>query len=280
MPKVLFTSTTYKGLSTDAKVLYGLMLDRMGLSLKNGWKDKSGRVYIIFTLNEIQEALGCRDKKATKLLNELEKEYDLIERKRLGQGKPCLIYVKKFFVEKPVERQFCNREMCDSSLDNITNQNSSEVRCNNTESNKNKYSNNNLSFLQENPEKKDEKMENIDLYESYLKKKLEYESLLIQYPHHKVMVNGLLDIMVDVLNSNRKTIRIGDEEKETEIVKSRFMKLEHKYMQYVMESLLNVTIKIRNIRQYLITSLYNAPSTYDSYHARKMKQENKENVYE
>lgn len=147
MPKTLFTSANYKSLSTDAKVLYGLMLDWMGLSLKNGWKDKSGRVYIIFTLNEIQEALCCRDKKATKLLNELEKEYDLIERKRLGQGKPCLIYVKKFFVENPVERQFSNREKCDSSLDNITNQNSSEVRCNNIESNKNKYSNNNLSFL-------------------------------------------------------------------------------------------------------------------------------------
>lgn len=87
------------------------------------------------------------------------------------------------------------------------------------------------------------------------------------------MVNELLDIMVDALNSNRKTIRIGDEEKETEIVKSRFMKLEHKHIQFVMESLLSVTTKIRNIRQYLITSLYNAPLTYDSYYARKLKQE-------
>ena len=81
IPKALFSEPQYCILSTDAKTLYGILLDRMGLSARNGWLDNMGRVYIIFTLQEVQSALGCADKKATKLLRELE-ECGLIERKR------------------------------------------------------------------------------------------------------------------------------------------------------------------------------------------------------
>ena len=80
-------------MSTDAKTLYGILLDRMGLSVKNGWLDEQGRVYIIFPVQEVMDALGCADNKATKLFRELEK-FGLIERKRRGLGKPNLIYVK------------------------------------------------------------------------------------------------------------------------------------------------------------------------------------------
>ena len=82
-------------MSTDAKTLYGILLDRMGLSVKNGWLDEQGRVYIIFPVQEVMDALGCADNKATKLFRELEK-FGLIERKRRGLGKPNLIYVKNF----------------------------------------------------------------------------------------------------------------------------------------------------------------------------------------
>ena len=73
-------------MSTDAKTLYGILLDRMGLSVKNGWLDEQGRVYIIFPVQEVMDALGCADNKATKLSRELEK-FGLIERKRRGLGK-------------------------------------------------------------------------------------------------------------------------------------------------------------------------------------------------
>ena len=86
---------TLVDLSTDAKTLYGILLDRMGLSVKNGWLDEQGRVYIIFPVQEVMDALGCADNKATKLFRELEK-FGLIERKRRGLGKPNLIYVKNF----------------------------------------------------------------------------------------------------------------------------------------------------------------------------------------
>ena len=91
VPKILFRDIRFKDLSTDAKTLYGILLDRMSLSVKNGWLDGQGRVYIIFPVQEVMDALGCADNKATKLFRELEK-FGLIERKRRGLGKPNLIY--------------------------------------------------------------------------------------------------------------------------------------------------------------------------------------------
>ena len=98
IPKVLFTDSRFKGISVDAKVLYGLLLDRMGLSVKNGWLDEKRRVYIIYTIADVMETLGCAEQKANKLLKELDtvKGIGLIERVRRGLGRPNVIYVKNF----------------------------------------------------------------------------------------------------------------------------------------------------------------------------------------
>ena len=95
IPKALFQDHRFRQLSTDARTLYGILLDRMSLSAKNGWLDEQGRVYIIYTVREVQEALCCAEHKAVKLFRELE-DTDLIERKRRGLGRPSLIYVKDF----------------------------------------------------------------------------------------------------------------------------------------------------------------------------------------
>jgi len=95
IPKALFQEPRFQSLSTDAKTLYGILLDRMSLSAKNGWLDEQGRVYIIYTVREVQESLCCAEHKAVKLFRELE-DIDLIERKRRGLGRPSLIYVKDF----------------------------------------------------------------------------------------------------------------------------------------------------------------------------------------
>lgn len=102
VPKVLFTAECFKILSCEAKVLYGLMLDRMGLSIKNRWFDEEDRVYIVFTVEEIMELLNCKSQKATKLLKELDSEngIGLIEKRRLGLGKPNVIYVKNFLIRE------------------------------------------------------------------------------------------------------------------------------------------------------------------------------------
>lgn len=93
IPKLLFTDSRFSSLSAEAKTLYGILLDRMDLSMKNGWLDKQNRVYLFFTVQEIQESLGCGKNKAIQLMKELEK-MGLIERKRQGMGKPSFVYVK------------------------------------------------------------------------------------------------------------------------------------------------------------------------------------------
>ena len=102
IPRLLVTGAQFKFLSTDAKLLYGLMLDRMGLSLKNQWYDAVGRVFIFYPLEEIMEALNCGHNKAVRLLAELDKSsgIGLIERVKQGQGKPAIIYVKRFTSRK------------------------------------------------------------------------------------------------------------------------------------------------------------------------------------
>ncbi len=94
VPKALFEEK-YKSVSTDAKMLYGLLLDRMYLSVKNGWIDKQGRVYQYFTIKSAQEKLHFGHEKICKLFSELETA-DLVLRKRQGQGKPSIIYLKQF----------------------------------------------------------------------------------------------------------------------------------------------------------------------------------------
>ena len=98
IPKLLLTDDRFAEVSTDAKLLYGLLLDRMELSYRNGWVDDQNRVFIIFTAEEVMSTLHCRSEKAARLFAELDstKGIGLIERKRQGMGRPTIIYVKNF----------------------------------------------------------------------------------------------------------------------------------------------------------------------------------------
>ena len=107
VPKVLFTEPCFKTLSCEAKVLYGLMLDRMSLSLKNKWFDEQDRAYIIFTIEDVMELLNCKSQKAVKIMKELDAEdgIGLIEKIRQGFGKPNIIYVKNFMIKEAEEQR-------------------------------------------------------------------------------------------------------------------------------------------------------------------------------
>ena len=98
IPKLLVTDERFQGISTDAKLLYGLLLDRMSLSLENGWVDEENRAYIYFPVEEIMERMHCKSEKAVK------RGVGLIEKKRQGQGKPQRIYVKKFTALDSIEK--------------------------------------------------------------------------------------------------------------------------------------------------------------------------------
>ena len=166
IPKALFQEQRFQNLSTDAKTLYGILLDRMSLSVKNEWFDKQGRVFIIFTIEDVKRALCCADNKATKLLRELE-NFGLIERKRRGLGKPSLVYVKNFSSDLSNER-VQNRENHESGSPKNACQDPPKSRCNKNKKSKTERNNTNPILSDEL-----EKMKNRKLLEEYFSRSLE-----------------------------------------------------------------------------------------------------------
>ncbi|MDY3015519.1 MAG: DUF6017 domain-containing protein [Evtepia sp.] len=269
IPKVLFTEERFKNISAEAKVLYGLLLDRMSLSAKNGWQDKENRVYIIFTIEDIMEAMGCADQKAGKLLHELESKCRLIERKRQGLGKPNLIYVKNFVT--PSESRFLNRENHDSGEVKITDQEPLKSRSNNTENNNTEFSDTDsfpfTSFRERHVrETKRSDANQRERYREILSGNISYEILLQDYPLDRDILTEILELMVDTVCTTRSTVRISGDDKPAEVVKSQFLKLDSEHIRFVMDGLKDNTTRIRNMRQYLLATLYNAPLTIGNYY--------------
>lgn len=298
IPKILFTAECFKTISCEAKVLYGLLLDRMSLSIKNRWFDEEDRVYIIFTVEEIAELMNCGTQKAVRLLKELdsEKGIGLVEKRRLGLGKPNVIYVKNFMVkqpekeekepEKPVNTQNCEnhnsrvvkttiQECPKSQFKNDENHNSGIVKIttlecpksqsNNTDINKTDISeteiNQSYPIISGNAQKKKDVMEKMRAYREVIHENIDY-----QY-HAKEDVDELVELMIEVMMMPEDSmIRIAGVEKPVALVKNRFMKLNYSHIEYVLFCLNRNTTKIGNIKAYLLTALYNAPATINSYY--------------
>ena len=145
IPKVLFTEAPFQKLSTGAKVLYGLLLDRTALSRENGWFDEAGRVYVYFTIKSVKESMGCGNDKACGLLKELE-SFGLIEKRKQGLCKPTIIYVKDFMGFRKTERRNSDNQNSGvpkiRTLDNRKSE-SNKTEINNTEINNTELNNNN-----------------------------------------------------------------------------------------------------------------------------------------
>ena len=250
VPKILFRDIKFKDLSTDAKTLYGILLDRMGLSVKNGWLDEQGRVYIIFPVQEVMDALGCADNKATKLFRELEK-FGLIERKRRGLGKPNLIYVKNF-----ADPHFRNREKNGSGAADSAQQETAKSRGNKTEWNKTEGSEPD-PFSSDAESEPDERTR----LEAYFMQSLEVDLLLRVCPDEEDTIDQIVNLLVDTCATNRKLLRVAGDDKPAEVVRSRFMKLNADHIRFVLKCLAESTVPVRNMKQYLLAALYNAPTT-------------------
>ena len=254
IPKALFQEQRFQDLSTDAKILYGILLDRMNLSVKNEWFDKKGRVFIIFTIEDVKRTLRCADNKATRLLRELEK-FGLIERKRRGQGKPCLVYVKNFSAESSKE-SVKNRDNDDSCGSKIACQDPVKSRGIKKKENKTEMNNTNPILSDES-----EKMKNRELLEEYFSHSLEIDLLLRLYPDDEDTLYQIVNLLVDTCATNRKLLHIAGDDKPAEVVRSRFMKLNADHIRFVLKCLAENSSPIRNMKQYLLASLYNAPTT-------------------
>ena len=273
-PKALYTDPRYRGMDALAKQLYGLFLDRLDLSLKNGWFDEDGRVYIIYTLKEAMDALGCANQKATKLFSELEK-YGLIERKHQGLCKPNLIYVLDFLdrsedgnaVEDFLSTHVRSHENHEPGVMDFT--------C--PESWKSHGINTNII----NTDKNDtdpilsgwdkDGIEQRQSCEDYFREVLEIDLLRRRYVTERETIDGILDLVTDVCCTKRKMVRIAGDDKPAEAVKSRFMKLNAGHIEYIIHCLSNNSAKVRNIKQYLLAALYNAPSTISPYYQSMVK---------
>ena len=272
IPTVLFSQKQFKNISPEAKVLYGILLKRMDLSAKNGWFDDQGRVYIICTLEEIMETLNCGNQKAVKLMDELEGKIGLIERKRQGLGKPNLIYVKNFIcpvdkVDNSSPSHFLKCENHTSGDVKITHQEVRKSHGSNTDNNDtdNRYTENPIY-----PGSDEEEMRARMICKSFFEDQIEYDYLLDQYPYERETIRGILDLLVDTYCSKRKYIRVAGDDKPADVVKSQIAKLNSSHIQYVMDCLKENTTDVRNIKQYLLAALYNAPTTISPYYQAKV----------
>ena len=263
LPKIFFEKDEFIDVSLEIKVLYSLMLERTNLSATNGWLDNKGRVYIIFTIDDVKKYIGCSDKKAVNLMNDLEKVYFLIERKRQGLGKPNIIYIKNLiketvdnYVDKSVEKQFLK---CKNYSSDMLKAQGSNTNINNTN-----YINNILSG--EGEKSTVDNSLSSEKIRKYFKEKFEYD-IIIKKPYiDKKIVDEIISVIVKTYCSNKETFLISGIEKSKEEVISQFMNINSNHIEYVVECVIKNINSIKNMYQYLLTVIYNAPITIDEYY--------------
>lgn len=302
IPKALFSDPYFKKLSCEAKVLYGLLLDRMSLSVKNKWFDEQGRVYILFKVEDVSEHMGCCKQTAIKLFAELDsqKGIGLIEKKRLGLGKANVIYVKNFMLreevaeapEPPVNTQksknhtsgnpnnrlqevqvldFKNSKTSTSRSSEIIPQEVQISDCNNTDKNNtdsNETENSNIlsdrSIRDRSKGSDADGAVNYYAYQDLIRENIDYSALCMA--HSAEDVDGIVALMTDTVCSSRRKIVIGGEFMPAAVVRSRLLSLDYSHIEYVLGCMSRTTTKINNIKQYLLTTLYNAPATIGHYY--------------
>ena len=256
VPKELITNLRFKNLSNDAKLLYGLMLDRMALSAKNHWFDKENRVYIYFSVIDVMEQLNIGKNKAIKLFKELDNEsgIGLIEKRQQGQGKPALIYVKSFVIEdesvnfKEFENQ--TSSSLESKLQEVPE----------TNPNNNKNNNTKVAVISNLID-----ADVMDLTEK-IRKQLGIDTLINDSPADKELYEEICELVVETLLRKDKTIVIASSSYPSDLVKQRLLRLNMFHVQYVVDCLSNGSSNVRNIKKYMLASLFNAPTTINSYY--------------
>ena len=281
IPKRLFTDSTFADLSSAAKVLYGLMLDRMSLSVSNEWKDDQDRVFIYFTLTEIQELMNCGHNKAVRLLAELDsiKGIGLIERVKQGMGRPNRIYVMNFLVSEEIKdfpkeevmtsekgksrvpekgsQDFPKKELINTDL-NKTEVNETEKN----ESNRSIYPSKNSHAIE-----KENEMDRWMEFRDVFKKNIDYEIMMQRYPDS---IPEILEILVETACSGSKYFRINSSQIPAERVRERLLSLNSMHVEYVLDAMRDNSSDVKNIRAFLLSALYNASKTINSYYQAKV----------
>lgn len=297
IPKALFQNDYFKNLSSDAKILYGLMLDRMSLSIKNQWFDEQNRAYIYFSIEDIMELLNCGKNKAIKSLQELDQEngIGLIEKKRQGFGKTNIIYVKSFVIpdkkiavqedlqgtSQKFEIQTADEKEDDTEVCKINFKKSQKQTSRSPENKlpevcKTNSIYNNLSYNKENDTESDligssqmrstEGMTTMQAYGNLIKENIDYDNLLITHPFEQELIKGIYELILETVLCQNEEILIASNWYPVQLVKSKFLKLRYSHIEYVIECLKKNTSKVKNIKKYMLAALFNAPTTIDGYY--------------
>lgn len=313
IPKCFNTDPELNKISVNARYVYGLMLDRMKLSAVNNLVDKDGKTYIFYDWEDVHEATGLSKNTVYKLFDELDtdKGIGLIERVKMGQGRPSRIYVMRIVeAEQNVKsngRENQNLEnvqkfkIRDSSkkennteypkLDIESENRDSEVsdlgateyqelgRINKNNINKNNYNKNLIRIYPSKSSQMDGMRFDSDETASrlYVKEDLGTDHLCEMYPVDEEKIRGIEDLIVDVLTSNRQKMFVGGEERETNMVKGRFMKLTESHIETVLGKWDELTKKPNNARAYLLTMLYNVSITAKAEFQARMRQDAQNN---
>ena len=274
IPKLLLTGEAFADLSLQAKVLYGLLLDRMGLSVKNHWLDDDNRVFIIYQIAEIQEDLGYSKKKAMGFLGELE-TMGLVEKRKRGFGLPSIIYVKNFIISemgtsRGVDLGTSSGALTGTSRGDLSG--TTEVPAGEPLKNNTKYINTYLSNTESNQILSademgcDDEISKFKAYQEIIRKNLELDIMLERYPFHQDVISGIYDLILEVVMSKSEYILISSDKYPTELVKSKMLKLNSSHLEYVLDCMASNTTKVRNIKKYLLATLFNAPTTMGSFY--------------
>lgn len=262
-----------------------MLLDRMSLSAKNGWYDDQSRVYIYYTADEIRADMGRGNDKALKLLSELDtkKGVGLIERIKQGQGKPTKIYVKRFTTRElpadtaessppcPDTGRGADIDFSDFQTSEKSMSRPRQSRCADLGKTDASYPNRNKpEFSYPNPSIRSHEME-MERCEcrKEVMEQINYVDLQKSYPYDDV--DCLLELIVDTLCSTAATMRIGGDILPASAVKERYRQLDAEHIRYVIDGLRQTTTQIRNIRAYLLTTLYNAPLTMGPYYSAAVR---------
>lgn len=280
IPKLLITDEFFREISSDAKILYGLMLDRMSLSIKNGWIDEQKRAYIYYSVEDAMENLNIGRNKALKIMAELDSEsgIGLIERRKQGQGRTAKIYVKKFMkrtsgmMETPSsEGEKISPEVYNLNFKKFKNQTSRgpefkllEVYKSNPNKNKendNKCNNTETDLILS----ADEGCDEIRIRQS-VRENLELEELIKRHPLDQELIKGIYELIVEILLGTSEVLVISGSRYPADFVKNKFWKLRMDHMEYVLKCLKENTTKVRNVRKYMLAALFNAPATIDGYY--------------
>ena len=274
IPKALFTGSYFKDLSSDAKILYGLMLDRMSLSIKNQWFDDKNRAYIYFSIEDIMELLNCGRNKAIKSIRELDDEtgIGLIEKRRQGFGKVNVIYVKTFMPEKTDEKKFDEELQKFKKQTSVENEEPAEVyilNSNNTNLSDTEMIDNKSNHIISVDEKRfdsDNRSEDYQAYENLVKETIDYESLEVTHHDDMRQVDEIVKLIVETVMCKNDKILIASNWYPASLVKKKFLMLTYSHIEYVLHCMRGNTTKVKNIKKYLLAALFNASSTMNEYY--------------